>query len=61
MCPTIRWLNGASPFNLWGLLGKAHVLTRTGSAGARIRVTVTGTDEVNLYALVAPVVANPAC
>ncbi len=59
--PTIEWLTGSDPLFLSGVLGKAHILTKAGDQGPRIRITVTGPDWVEIVALVAPVVANPVC
>lgn len=59
--PEIEWLAGADPLFLSGALGKAHVLTKAGDQGARIRITSSSADWVRVVAMVAPVVANPAC
>ena len=59
--PIIKWVSGTPPLFFSGVLGKAHVLTRAGAPGSRIRITVTGNDEVTATALVAPIVANPTC
>ena len=59
--PAIEWPTGSDPLFLSGVLGKAHLLTKAGDQGSRIRVTVSGPDWVEVVALVAPVVANPLC
>ena len=58
--PTITWKTGSDPHLYGNLLGKAHLLTKS-SSGTRIRIVVTGVDTVDIVALVAPVVENPAC
>ncbi len=60
--PPIAWNLGQTPFLLAGLLGRAVVLTGTPvSPSTRLRVVVTGADEVRVMGMAAPVAANPTC